>query len=75
MKGHSSMVERLRKTLYYGNKVSEKHESIDYPSMPLTELTVQMFEKTVTSGNKGLDVFDMNFASHVSRQGIIQYNH
>jgi len=71
MRGHSALVERLRKSFYYGGQNCGSHELIDTPSMPLTEVTVQLFEKTVTSGNKGLDVFDMNFASNVSRQACI----
>jgi len=71
MKGHSNLVERLRKSLYYGSIKCGSHERIDYPSMPLTEVTVELFDKTVTSGPKGLDVFDMNFAAQVSRQACI----
>lgn len=71
MKSHSVLVERLRKSLYYGSKNCGSQELLDCPSMPLTEVTVQLFEKTVTSGSRGLDVFDMNFASSVSRQACI----
>ncbi len=71
MRGNSALVERLRKSLYYGSINCGSHELIDCPSMPLTEVTVQLFEKTVTSGTKGLDVFDMNYASSVSREACI----
>lgn len=71
MKSHSALVERVRKSLYYGSTHCGSHELIDCPSMPLTEVTVHLFEKTVTSGTKGLDVFDMNFASNVSQKASI----
>ncbi|CAG2178034.1 unnamed protein product, partial [Oppiella nova] len=71
MKNHSSLDYRLRKSLYYGSIKCGSHETIDYPSMPLTEVTVDLFDRTVTSGAKGLDVFDMTFAAQVSRQACI----
>ncbi|CAG2112761.1 unnamed protein product [Medioppia subpectinata] len=71
MRNHSSLVERVRKSLYYGSIKCGSHETIDYPSMPLTEVTVELFEKTVTSGAEGLDVFDMTFAAQVSREACI----
>ncbi|XP_054166854.1 protein CNPPD1-like [Oppia nitens] len=71
-RNHMNLVDRLRKSLYYGSiKCGSKESSMDCPSMPLTEVTVELFEKTVTSGAKGLDVFDMNFVSHVSREACI----
>ena len=71
MKGHSQLVDRLRKSLHCGTVATKATGPLDYPSMPLTEVAVHLFDKSVTSGPKGLDVFDLNFAAQVSRQACI----
>lgn len=65
------MVDRLRKSLHCGTVATMDAQALDFPSMPLTEVAVHLFDKSVTSGPKGLDVFDLNFAAQVSRQACI----
>lgn len=71
MKGNSQLVDRLRRSLHCGTVATLATGPLEYPSMPLTEVAVQLFDKSVTSGPKGLDVFDLNFAAQVSRQACI----
>lgn len=42
---HGAIVERIRKTFYYGKNKGAK-EVMECPSLPLTEVTVELFEKT-----------------------------
>ncbi|GAB6020000.1 hypothetical protein CHUAL_002750 [Chamberlinius hualienensis] len=58
-KDHNCMSERLRKTLYYGKK-----PKIDRPSLPVTEVAVEMFARAVPHS---LGDINMDFASSVSR--------
>lgn len=67
-------MERIRKSFYYG-KVKETDEVMDCPSLPLTEAAVEMFEEALKQkcsvSSKGLDVFDLNYASTVSDKACI----
>jgi hypothetical protein len=72
-RGHGAIVDRIKKSLYYG-KVKENREVMDCPSLPLTEATVEMFEQALKqkyNGPRGLDVFDLNYASMVSEKACI----
>ena len=42
---HGAIVDRIRKTLYYGKNKGAK-EVMECPSLPLTEVTVELFEKS-----------------------------
>lgn len=47
---------------------------MECPSLPLTEATVEMFEKAMKekcAGARGFDVFDLNYASTVSEKACI----
>lgn len=79
-RGDSLIVQRLRRSLYYG-KVKQENEVTDGPSLPLTEAAVEVFErllkehssaKTCTGSiAKGLSVLDMTYASTVSQKACI----
>jgi len=62
-KDHKGMAERLKKTLYYG-----KHPKTDRPSLPMTELAVEIFSKAVP---EGLGQIGMDYAASVSRNACI----
>lgn len=62
-KDHEDLTEHVRKTLCYGTL-----PSADRPSLPLTEIAVGMFSKSV---RKGLEVLDLHYAATVSRQACI----
>ncbi|XP_013777965.1 protein CNPPD1-like [Limulus polyphemus] len=62
-KDHEDLTEQVRKTLCYGTL-----PSADRPSLPLTEIAVEMFSKSV---RKGLEVLDLHYAATVSRQACI----
>ena len=61
---------RLRRNLCYGNNNECDNETIDYPSMPLTEVTLQIFRKAGTD-HDDLPTIDMNFASNLSKKSCL----
>lgn len=79
-RGDHLIVDRIRRSLYYG-KVKQENEVTDCPSLPLTEVTVEMFERLLkqqSSGkthtgsvSRGLSVLDMTYASAVSQKACI----
>jgi len=63
----------MKKSLYYG-RTKEPKEVMDCPSLPMTEVVVDMFEKAMKQNDqeKGtLDVFDMTYASAVSDKACL----
>ena len=78
---HGDIVNRIKKSLYYG-KTRKASEVMDCPSLPLTEATVELFERAIknkvsfkdsTTGSisKGLEVLDLNYASSLSEKACI----
>ena len=76
--GHRHIVDRLRRSLYYG-KVKKESEVTECPSLPLTEATVDMFERVLKresgcgreSLEKSISGLDLNYASSLSRKASI----
>jgi hypothetical protein len=76
---HQDIVDRIKKSLYYG-RTKKPNEVMDYPSLPLTEATVDLFEKAIknkciinTTGSisKGLSILDVNYMSSISDKGCL----
>lgn len=81
--GHEDLVDRIKKSLYYG-KGRRSEEVMICPSLPLTEATVELFDKALRkkryanvkadasdATGKGLDVLDMNYAASLSDKACI----
>lgn len=85
--GHEDLVDRIKKSLYYG-KHRRSEEVMICPSLPLTEATVELFDRAlrkkqygctgstkkgdgIDSISKGLDVLDMNYAATLSEKASI----
>lgn len=65
---HSHLYRRLRKTFYYGRT---KKPIIECSSLPLTEVTVDMIEKSFAYERKSLGNLDVNYAAHILHQACI----
>lgn len=63
-KDHDNLSNRLKKTLYYGRLPNHQRSSL-----PLTEVTVELFAKAVPKGK--LDIVGVDFAASISRQACI----
>lgn len=74
-RGHDAVVERIKKSLYYGS-IDELSEVTDCPSLPMTEVVVDMVQKTMKlkyKQRKNLQskAFDLNYATTVSEKACI----
>lgn len=72
-RGHHAVVERIKKTLYYG-EIDEAKEVTECPSLPLTETVVDLMENVMKlkyERKRKIDVFDLQFASTVSDKACI----
>ncbi|TDG96209.1 hypothetical protein EPR50_G00237610 [Perca flavescens] len=63
--GHQKLSERVRKRLYYG---LDKDVSIDGLSCPVTDIAVEIFQKSAPSPIRKLQ---KKYAAHVSREACI----
>src|SRR5690625_1861163 len=70
LKHSEQLFQRLSKTLHHGNRTTKKKPLIDCSSLPLTEVTVDLFEKTIEKG-RCLDRVDVNYATHVLQQASL----
>lgn len=61
--GHQKLTERVRKRLYYG---LDKDVSLDALSCPVTDIAVEIFQKSAPSPIRKLQ---KKYAAHVSRYG------
>ncbi|XP_026157671.1 protein CNPPD1 [Mastacembelus armatus] len=63
--GHQKLTERMRKRLYYG---LDKDVSLDALSCPVTDIAVEIFQKSAPSPIRKLH---KKYASHVAREACI----
>ncbi|XP_074520301.1 protein CNPPD1 [Halichoeres trimaculatus] len=63
--GHQKLTERVRKRLYYG---LDKDVSLDALSCPVTDIAVEIFQKSAPSPIRKLQ---KKYAAHVSREACI----
>ncbi|XP_037330943.1 protein CNPPD1 [Pungitius pungitius] len=63
--GHQRLTERVRKRLYYG---LEQDVSLDSLSFPVTDIAVEIFQKSAPSPIRKLQ---KKYAAHVSREACI----
>lgn len=63
--GHQKLTERVRKRLYYG---LDKDVSLDALSCPVTDIAVEIFQKSAPSPIRKLQ---KKYAAHVSRESCI----
>uniref|UniRef100_UPI0037E90D8D protein CNPPD1 n=1 Tax=Semicossyphus pulcher TaxID=241346 RepID=UPI0037E90D8D len=63
--GHQKLTERVRKRLYYG---LDKDVSLDSLSCPVTDIAVEIFQKSAPSPIRKLQ---KKYAAHVSREACI----
>lgn len=64
--GHLKFNERLRKTLYYGSA-----PNTDQPSLPVTDVAVELFQSTSSLRVPHRKTIDKLFAAQVSRMSSI----
>lgn len=74
---HGDIVDRIKKSLYYG-KTRKASEVMDCPSLPLTEATVDLFERAIKNKSsvtgsicKGLEILDVNYVSDISDKACL----
>ncbi|KAM3585745.1 uncharacterized protein V6R79_026031 [Siganus canaliculatus] len=63
--GHQKLTERVRKRLYYG---LDKDVSLDALSCPVTDIAIEIFQKSAPSPIRKLQ---KKYAAHVSREACI----
>jgi len=76
---HFDLVERLQKSFYF--KFESEEDIISNASLPLTEISVELFEKALEelncnnnktgSGNKKFNKFNLKYATRISRKAVI----
>ena len=68
-KGHGAIVERIKKTLYYGKNKGSK-EVMECPSLPMTEVTVEMFERAFETVSKQTTTIPDDIETHGSTDSL-----